>query len=266
MRTETLTTAAAAAYRSTFAPHAPAPVVGGTLPPGWEGLAFPFDTPFADLRPDGSPARDGVLPAFDLPRRLYAGEDTVFHRPLRYGDELRQDVRAGRVAEKTGRSGRLVFADLVREYRVGGELAIESVWHDVFLEAAPEGAPPARVQPGPAGPADWREELSLDARQLFRFSALTFNTHRVHYDREWARGVERLDDLLVHGPLTRILLLDAARRHQAGDVAAYRYTAVAPISVDRRFRLEGRRDGDATEVVAVDAGGGLLARGTVTWR
>lgn len=266
VRTETLTTTAAAAYRSTFAPHAPAPVVGGELPPGWEGVTFPFDVAFEDLRPDGTPARDGVLPEFDLPRRMYAGEDTVFHRPLRFGDELTQEVRAGAIVEKSGRSGRLVFADLVREYRAGGELAVESTWHDVFLEATPPGAPPPPVQPAPTDPADWVEELELDARQLFRFSALTFNTHLVHYDRAWARDVEHLDDLLVHGPLTRILLLDAARRHRSGSVAAFRFRAVAPVYVDRRVRIEGRTAGAATEVIAVDAGGGVLARGTVDWR
>ncbi len=264
MRTETLATATAAAYRSTFAPDAPVPTPGAALPPGWEGLTFPFDVDFADLRADGTPARDGVLPEIDLPRRLYAGEDTIFHRPLRFGDEVTQEVRAGALVEKSGRSGRLVFADLVREYRVGGELAIESTWHDVFLEAADPAAPAAPVQPAPTESADWSEQVVLDARQLFRFSALTFNTHLVHYDRTWAREVERLDDLLVHGPLTRILLLDAARRHRAGDVAGFRFTAVAPVYVDRPFRIEGRAG--STELVAVDAGGGVLARGTVAWR
>jgi len=264
MRTETLTTAAAAAYRSTFAPTTAAPVPGGELPPGWEGLTFPFDTAFVDLRPDGTPARDGVLPEFDLPRRMYAGEDTVFHRALRFGNELSYEVTAGPIAEKTGRSGRLVFADLVREYRIDGELAIESTWHDVFLEAADPTAPPAAVPPAPTDPADWTEHVALDARQLFRFSALTFNTHLVHYDRSWAREVEGLEDLLVHGPLTRILLLDAARRHRAGDVAEFRFRAVAPVYVDRPFRIEGRSE--SAEVAAVDAAGGLLARGTVVWR
>lgn len=260
MRSELLSTDAAAAYRSTFAPESPAPADGDPLPPGWEGLAFPFDTAFADLRPDGSPARDGVLPEIDLPRRLYAGEDTVFHRPLRFGAQITQDVRAGSLVEKTGRAGRLVFADIVREYRIGGELAIESTWHDVFLEAASPDAPPPPAQPAPESAPDWSEETSLDSRQLFRFSALTFNTHLVHYDRTWARDVEGLDDLLVHGPLTRILLLDAARRHRAGEVAAYAFRAVAPIFVDRPFRLEGRGE----EVLAV-AGGAVLARGTLTW-
>lgn len=261
IRTHLLTTAAAEAYRGTFAPEAPAPADGGVLEPGWEGLTFPFKTALRDLRPDGTPARDGVLPEIDLPRRMYAGEDTVFHAPLRFGDEIVQSTAAGDVVEKHGRSGRLVFADLVREYRVGDEVAITSVWHDVFLEAAAPGSPPAPVAPPPATPPDWSEEVALDARQLFRFSALTFNTHLVHYDRTWAREVEGLEDLLVHGPLTRILLLDASRRHDDRPIASSRFRAMAPIFVDRPFRLEGRGD----EVVAVDARG-LLARVDVARR
>jgi 3-methylfumaryl-CoA hydratase len=263
-RREVLGTAPAAAYRGTFAPADPAPLEGASLPPGWEGLAFPFEVALDDLRPDGSPARDGVLPQIDLPRRMYAGEDTVFHRPLRFGDDVEQTARVGSIVEKTGRSGRLVFADLVREYRVAGVLAIESTWHDVFLEAGPTAAstPPA----GPAAAPDWSERHTLDTRQLFRFSALTFNTHRVHYDRHWATDVEGLDDLLVHGPLTRILLLDAARRHGAGTVASYAFRSAAPWFVDREVVVEGRRHGSELEVVAIGDGGRMLARGLVTER
>lgn len=265
MRTETLDLRAAAAYRNTFAPAAPEPVLGGELPPGWEGLTFPFEAPFADLRPDGTPARDGLLPDIDLPRRMYAGEDTVYVRPLRFGETLSCVARAGSIVEKTGRAGRLVFADIERTYAAGDEVAISSVWHDVFLEAAPADAPPPRIEPAPATAPDWSEDALLDTRQLFRFSALTFNTHLVHYDRAWAQGVERLDDLLVHGPLTRMLLLDAAGRHDERRVAEFRFRATAPIYVDRAFRLEGRVDDATTEVLAVAPEGGVLARGTVTW-
>lgn len=263
-RTATLTTAASAAFRSTFAPETPEPVAGAPLPPAWEGLTFPFDTPFADLRPDGSPARDGVLPEIDLPRRMYAGEDTQFHRALHYGDIVEQTVRPGAIAEKTGRTGRLVFADIEREYRIGGEVAISNVWHDVFLDiGASRLLPPV---PPPEGPADWSEETRLDARQLFRFSALTFNSHRVHYDASWARDTEALPGLLVHGPLTRILLLDAARRRRAGTVARYRFRAVGPLFVDETVRFEGREQAETTRIAAIHPDRGLVARGGIDWR
>jgi 3-methylfumaryl-CoA hydratase len=265
-RTEVLATQAAAAYRDTFAPTVPEPGPGEQLPPGWEGLYFPFDTPFPQLRPDGSPAVDGVLPEFGLPRRMYAGEDTVFHRPLRFGDEVGRTTRLGEVARKEGRRGRLVFADVVREHRVGGELAIESTWHDVFLEKSTGDEPP-RAHAAPDVEPDWREQVELDSRHLFRFSALTFNTHRIHYDRDWAREVEGLDDLLVHGPLTRMLLLDAAVRH-APDArpAAYTFRALAPVLVDTPFTVAGHDEDGVTEVFALDGQGGLLARGRVAWQ
>src|SRR5690606_15888383 len=121
--------------------------------------------------------------------------------------------------------------------------AVRSVWHDVFLEAADPDAPsrPPRTDPDAAPSADWIEEIVLDARQLFRFSALTFNTHLIHYDRAWARDVEGLPDLLVHGPLTRILLMDVARRHAPDRRAAkLDVRAIAPMLVDRPVRLAGR--------------------------
>jgi 3-methylfumaryl-CoA hydratase len=240
----------AADYRGTFAPDSPEPVDGGELPAGWEGLYFPFDAPLTALRPDGSPAEDGVLPAIDLPRRMYAGEDTVFHRPLVYGSLVEQRTSLAGLVRKQGRSGELVFADIERVYSVDGETAVTSVWHD--------------------------ETVTLDARQLFRFSAITFNTHRVHYDRAWAVDVEGLDDLLVHGPLTRILMLDAVARWWPGRrVASFGITSTAPVFAGRALRLVARdtvaaetAEGDAglrSEVAGLDSAGAALARGAVTW-
>ncbi|TXK18856.1 hypothetical protein [Homoserinibacter sp. GY 40078] len=263
-RRETLTTAPASAYRGTFAPHAAAPEAGAELPAGWEGLYFPFDQTLDELRPDGTPARDGVLPEFDLPRRMYAGERTVFHQPLRYGQLVEQHARAGEIVEKTGRSGRLVFADIVREYLVDGVLAIESTWHDVFLEASDPNAPAPSPATAPDGPADWESEIAVDARQLFRFSAITLNTHRIHYDRVWAREVEGLPDLLVHGPLLRILLLDAVAAHEPGFAPrVLDYRSHAPVLVDAPVRLRGRSTERGVQVTVVGPAGELVARGVV---
>jgi len=267
-RAELIGTEKAEAYRGTFAPGDPVRGQGDDLPPGWEGVHFPFDASLADLRPDGTPARDGVLPEFDLPRRMYAGEDTTFLRPIRIGDEVHQTTSLGEVVEKTGASGRLIFVDIVREFAVAGEVAIRSVWHDVFLEKADPDAPvrPPRTDASAAAAADWIEEGSWDARALFRFSALTFNTHLIHYDRAWAREVEGLPDLLVHGPLTRILLMDAARRHAPGrDVSQLSVRTVAPTLVDRTVRFAGTTEGSVTRIVALDEADVILATAEVTW-
>lgn len=274
VRTERITASTVEAYRGTFAPDEDAIADGAALPAAWEGVFFPFAVPLADLRPDGTPARDGVVPEIDLPRRMYAGETTEFLRPIRLGDDVTQTTTLGSVVEKTGSRGRLVFVDIEREYAVAGETAVRSAWHDVFLEAADPAAParPPRPDPSVVAEADWVEELTPDARQLFRFSALTFNTHLIHYDRAWARDVEGLPDLLVHGPLTRILLMDAARRHAPERrPARLDVRAIAPVLVDRPLRLVGRAmpmDGgtaDGIRVTAVDPDDVVLATADITF-
>lgn len=256
------------AYRGTFATADPVRTDGDALPEAWEGVFFPFDAPLSDLRPDGTPARDGVIPEIDLPRRMYAGETTEFLEPIRIGAEVAQTTALGEVVHKHGPRGRLVFVDVVREYAVDGRLAVRSVWHDVFLEATDPDAPAhqPRRDPDAVDGADWVEPVTLDARQLFRFSALTFNTHLIHYDRRWAREEEGLPDLLVHGPLIRILLLDAARRHVPGRRAQrLEMRAVSPVVVDRALRLVGRTTGDRTVVIALDAQDAVLATAEVLW-
>lgn len=266
-RREPLRAEVARFYAGTFAPEFPEIRDADTLPAGWEGLYFPFDQPLADLRADGSPAHDGVVPEIALPRRMYAGEDTEFLRPIRLGDVVDQRVSLGAVTSKTGRSGELTFVDVVREYSIGGEVAIRDVWHDVFLDVARPDATPRAPHQAPDTHRPWREPLVVDARQLFRFSALTLNTHRVHYDRSWATDVERLPDLLVHGPLVRLLLLDFLGRH-APDRALRRFSisSLAPVLVDRELRLEGGPASDSTaEILLLDDTGGMLARGTADW-
>ncbi|MDP3952889.1 MaoC family dehydratase N-terminal domain-containing protein [Microbacterium sp.] len=268
VRTERITAEKAEAYRGTFAAAEEQRDAGAELPAAWEGVFFPFVAALADLRPDGTPARDGVIPEIDLPRRMYAGETTEFLKPIALGDEVTQITSLGSVVEKTGSSGRLSFVDIEREYRLDDEIAIRSVWHDVFLENADPDTPtrPPKADPDAAASADWIDELTLDARQLFRFSALTFNTHLIHYDRAWARDVEGLDDLLVHGPLTRILLMDAARRHMPDHHArTLNVRAIAPVLVDRPLRFAGRTEGAVTKVSALDSADTVLATAEVAW-
>lgn len=262
IRREPLDEVSAENYRSTFAPTREGLPNGADLPAGWEGLYFPFSSPLSRLRPDGTP--DDLFPDTGLPRRMYAGEDTVFHSRLRVGDLVEQSASLGRVNEKTGASGRLVFADIVRRYSVDGQPAVESTWHDVFLG---ESSPPRRPLKHTPAVGEWSKELTLDSRQLFRFSALTFNTHRVHYDRDWAISVEGLSGLLVHGPLTRMLLLDAVTvRRDDALPKSFSFTALAPLYVDEKVAIAGHDpDSATTEVVAVDHDGHVVAKGTAVW-
>lgn len=267
-RTQTVTAETVEGYRGTFAAGEDPRGPRDELPPGWEGILFPFAAPLAGLRPDGSPANDGVIPETDLPRRLYAGETTEYFAPIRIGDAVEQTARLASAVEKTGSNGRLQFVDVERDYTVGGTLAIRSVWHDVFLEKADPSAPtrPPKRDPDAVAGADWTEEVTLDIRALFRFSALTFNTHLVHFDRSWAREEEGLEDLLVHGPLTRILLMDAARRHHPDRRAAtLAVRATHPAFVDRPLRLAGRTRGQVTTVVALDETDIVVATAEIGW-
>ncbi|WP_035856377.1 hypothetical protein [Cryptosporangium arvum] len=254
-RTSVLDLAPAVRFAGTFAPGEPVEA-GAALPPAWEGLYFPFDAPLAGLRADGSPAGDGLTPPDAPPRRMYAGEDTEFLHPLRWGDQVEQRSSLTSVVRKEGRSGPLLFADITREFVVGGTVAVRSVWHDVFLTAGGAAAAAAPVT-GEAPAGDWAAALSVDIRQLFRFSAITFNTHRVHYDRDWAVEVERLPGLLVHGPLVRILLLDALRAARPDlSITHWSVRSRSPVLVDAALRIVGR----GTDVELYD-GGRLLARG-----
>lgn len=140
--------------------------------------------------------------------------------------------------------------------------------HTARGEQADAAAPsrPPRTDPDAAAEADWIDTGSWDARALFRFSALTFNTHLIHYDRSWAREVEGLPDLLVHGPLTRILLMDAARRHAPGRTpATLSMKATAPVLVDREVRFAGREEGDATRITALGDDDAVLATARIVW-
>lgn len=260
-RTDAIRRWPADAYRSTFAPsdssHA------DQLPPGWHKLYFVAAPALELLRPDGTPREDGVTPDIALPRRLYAGEELAFHRPIRYGETLELSTRLGAVTEKDGSSGRLVFVTLESSILSDAELVVSIRQHDVFLG---DGGAPRALAAGPArADLDWLEETRITPEQLFRFSALTFNTHRIHYDRDWVRRVEGQPDLLVHGPLLEMLLLDFAVRHLSGrEITGFSVRIHAPTYVDTTVRFAGAVRPEGADVWVLDADGGILVSGRVT--
>ena len=232
---------------------------GDALPPGWQCLYFlPRFAPDA-LRPDGSPLDTGVIPPMPLPRRMFAGERFRFHRPLRIGETIRRETELADISTKTGGTGTLVFATVVQRIFVGAALAIEEERRTVFREEVRAGernqAP--RREPAPDD-VPWRRRVTPDPVLLFRFSALTFNSHRIHYDRPWAVEREGYAGLVVHGPLTSTLLIDFARDHTRGHaLATYETQARAPLFDTAAFELRGRpsADGGAVELWAVTPDG-----------
>jgi 3-methylfumaryl-CoA hydratase len=228
---------------------------GDTLPPAWLALYFLPRFGPGELRPDGSPRDAGVVPAMPLPRRMFAGESVRFERPLHIGDTVRRETELADISVKSGGTGTLVFAT-VRSRVLGPEgLTVEEERRTVFREEIKPGernqAP--RREPAPAD-VPWRRTVTADPVLLFRYSALTFNSHRIHYDRAWAMDTEGYPGLVVHGPLTTTLLIDFARDCNPGrTVRSYATQARAPLFDTAPFELRGRptADGRGAQLWAV---------------
>jgi 3-methylfumaryl-CoA hydratase len=216
---------------------------GDPLPPAWLALYFLPRFAMADLRPDGSSRDAGVVPPMPLPRRMFAGERVRFHRPLRLGQSVRRETTLADLSMKSGGTGTLVFATVTsRVLDADGVVAIEDERRTVFREEvkAGERTPAPKRAPAP-GDVPWRKHIAPDAVLLFRFSALTFNSHRIHYDRPWAMEVEGYPGLVVHGPLTTTLLVDFARDSNPGRrIVSYATQARAPLFDTAPFELRGR--------------------------
>ena len=223
--------------------------------PGWLCLYFLPQYPPDALRPDGSPRDAGVVPPMPLPRRMFAGERLRWHRPIRIGDELRRETELADLTVKPGGTGTLVFATVVSRVYSGDRLALEEERRTVFREEirAGERNQAPRREEAPAE-VPWRRRITPDPVLLFRFSALTFNSHRIHYDRPWATEVEGYPGLVVHGPLTSTLLIDFARdQHPGRAFQGYTSQARAPLFDTAPFELRGRpsADGRGAELWAV---------------
>ena len=251
-----------------FARSEPELAAGDPLPPAWLALYFlPRSAP-DELRPDGSPRDAGVVPAMPLPRRMFAGESVRFHRPLRIGDAVRRETELADISVKSGGTGTLVFATVASRVFGPDGLALEEERRTVFREEvkAGQGNQAPRRDAPPAG-VPWRRRISPDAVLLFRFSALTFNSHRIHYDRRWAMETEGYPGLVVHGPLTTALLLDFARDSNPGrTVRAYTTQARAPLFDNASFDLVGRPTGDGrgAELWAVTPEGTIAMSAEIT--
>ena len=214
---------------------------GEALPPLWHWLYFLDAKPLGALGRDGHPAKGGFLPPVALPRRMWAGGRFEFHCPLILGQPAHKRSTILNVAEKDGRSGKLCFVTVEHAIEQGGTLAVREE-HDIVYREDP--APDAPL-PAPAkapGDAAFSEPVTPSEVLLFRYSALTFNGHRIHYDSDYARRVEGYDGLVFHGPLTATLLVDLAQRQQGQTPRRFQFRGTAPISGPAGFFIEGRPD------------------------
>ena len=232
---------------------------GTEVPPCWHWLYFLPLHRQSDIGADGHAKRGGFLPPVPLPRRMWAGSRLEFLAPLRAGQTLARTSRVADVRMKEGRSGALVFVNVQHEIRTGGQVAIREEHDIVYRDLPPPQAPTAEGVPAPPA-ADWTREIRPDDVLLFRYSALTFNGHRIHYDRRYATEVEGYPGLIVHGPLIATLLLDLLRRQLPGArVVRFAFKAMQPVFDIAPFRVCGRRDGAQSVRLWAVTPDGLLA-------
>jgi len=230
----------------------PAPDVsrGTGLPPLWHWLYFLPLHRQSELGPDGHARRGGFLPPVPLPRRMWAGGRLRWARdnPLAVGDAVRRVSRIESVTHKAGRTGDLMFVLVRHEVHNARGLAVTEE-HDIVYRAAaqPDDPQPAPVAAGQG--AAWQREIVPDDVLLFRYSALTFNGHRIHYDRRYVTGVEGYPGLIVHGPLIATLLADLVRRHAPGAfMQSFDFKAVRPTFDLHPLRVNGQPSGDGKSV------------------
>jgi 3-methylfumaryl-CoA hydratase len=225
-------------------PARPAP--GVPLPPLWHWLYFLPVHRRSELGPDGHARRGGFLPPVPLPRRMWAGSRFAFHAPIRIGDALTRLSTIESVVEKSGRSGPLVFVTVRHEVSRDDDATLALVeHHDIVYRGAPrpgEPVPPPQRAPGNAAfEARWVPDDVL----LFRYSALTFNGHRIHYDRRYATEVEGYPGLVVHGPLIATLLLDLLRTHSPeAQLTGFEFRALRPLFDTGPFAVCGAPAGE----------------------
>ncbi len=266
-RADLLTPTPYAALAATLDRDPALPEPGTVLPPLWHWLYFLPLHRQSELGHDGHARRGGFLPPVPLPRRMWAGGRFTFARPLHIGETVERTSTIERVEEKSGRSGALVFVTVRHDLRCAGELALTE-HHDIVYRSAPDaGAPAPAAAPQAAPPtAQWERQVTPDDVLLFRYSALTFNGHRIHYDRDYVTGAEGYPGLVVHGPLIATLLLDLLRDALPhARVATFAFRALRPTFDLEPFHVAGapRPDG-SIHLWARDRAGNLAMDASAT--
>jgi 3-methylfumaryl-CoA hydratase len=205
------------------------------------------DAPTAELAEDGHPKKGGFLPPIALPRRMWASSSVSFDHPLRLGDEVSRVSTIASIGEKSGKSGDLVFVAIDHETRVGDRVAIRERQNIVYREPAKTAAPASLVGNGTPDLDGWHWQQTIIPSEplLFRYSALTFNSHRIHYDRPYAAQDEGYPGLVVQGPLMATLLLNlAASELGANKLSSFSFRGQSPAFANSAIYLVGKQEGE----------------------
>ncbi len=239
-------------------------VSGAALPVPWHWFYFLPRGVQSELTIDGHPRRGGFMPPIPYPRRMFAGARLTVHAPLRLATPAERIGEIRNVELKSGKSGALAFVRVGYRFVQEGVVCREEEQDIVYREPSAPVPAPATVEWAPLPPGTWSRVVTPDSRLLFRFSALTFNAHRIHYDRPYATNVEGYPGLVVNGPLTAALLAQLAERESGRRIASFTFRALAPLFDTAPFRLVGTRTGDMVALEAVRSDGAVAVTATAT--
>lgn len=230
---------------------------GDPLPACWHWAWFNAAKPHTELGRDGHPKRvgNGLLPPIKLPRRMWAGGELQFIKPITIGRKITKTSTVEKIAEKNGSTGALCIVTVLHELSDGDDICITEKQNLVFREDPKPDAPKATPL-SPPEDAEISKDITPDAVTLFRYSALTFNGHRIHYDVDYARDVEGYDGLVFHAPLTATLLLELAGEISGRTISSFKYRATAPLFGHEIFSIHGKKDNGKIVVWAQTPSGG----------
>ena len=267
-RTETaediVTIAAVRALRATFDYEELTVREGDPLPPAWHWMFTNAVVPHSQLASDGHPRRGEFLPPIELPRRMWAGCRLEFRSPLRVGERITRRSKISSITPKSGSTGALVFVTVRHEISSGsGGLTVDEQ-NIVYREEAKGANTESARRDAAPGPSDFSRTLEPDPVMLFRFSALIFNGHRIHYDQPYATQVEGYPGLVVHGPLAALFMLDLfTREHPFAQIAGFEFSGKRPITLPTAMTAHCRRE-SGHYALWVEAGGAVAGTGRLT--
>jgi 3-methylfumaryl-CoA hydratase len=238
---------------------------GSEMPESWYAILFGTIARESTLGPDGHLETGDFLPPLHGSRRMFGGRRTRFIAPLKIGDAITRVSTVTRAEPKAGRTGPFTLVTVMHEISGPSGLALTEEQDIVYRAAVEAGTVAAQKEAAPVTyKPTWSTPIELDPVLLFRYSALTFNAHRIHYDLPYARDVEGYPALVMNGGLTALLLIETARRHLPRPIAAYAARAISPLFVGQRVAFNGRLAGRAVALWASGPDGGLAYRVDVT--
>jgi len=234
---------------------------GSELPENWYAILFGPNARQSSIGPDGHPKTGDFLPPLEGTRRMFAGRRTRFHQPLKVGDRVSRISTVTRAEPKSGRTGPFTLVTVTHEISGPSGLALTEEQDLVYRAAVEAGTTAPQKEAAPAADQpQWSKPILLDPVLVFRYSALTFNAHRIHYDLPYARDIEGYPALVMNGGLTALLLVETARPHLRRRIAGYAARAMSPLFVGSTVAFNGRNEGNTAALWALAPDGGLAYR------